>query len=282
MNNEDKEILKEEEVQVLDSPQKETVQNVVESKNNNKNNKNKKVLIIIISLLVVLLIAGGISIYFVNKNLSDSKTDDDIVEKENDKGHSQVEENDDKDSSTKEENDDKTNNTSEENDSSKISGVKYSISGFDTSRYEFNTMKNTSTLDSIVTYDVYSSTDVTYTFEINNGSVNVSNSLTNSQYTIKSIKNAKQLIVADIGQSPEYTAAFIITTDGKLYSISLFSSSFRLITDCSQFENTVESYSFDSEIMSISFGSYKSSGSSGGEGAILITDNNSKQYVLLS
>ena len=79
---------------------------------------NKKRLIIIISLLAVLLIAGGISIYFINKNLSDSKTDDDVVEKDD---STKEEKDDDKDDSTKEESDDKNHSTEEGNEESKSS-----------------------------------------------------------------------------------------------------------------------------------------------------------------
>ena len=95
--------------------------------------------------------------------------------------------------------------------------------------------------------------------------------------------NAKELIAADMGQSPEVDGLFVLTNDGKVYSISLYNTAstdgiYKLIRNCSDFENTIQSY--DVSATSISQGSYYPKNTAGGEGAILITNSNNKQYVI--
>lgn len=168
-----------------------------------------------------------------------------------------------------------------DNDSTKVVGFKYALIELDRSTYDFKTMKNSSTSDTLSSYDINDSRKITYTYEIKDGNVIIANVTDDNNYTVKNIKNAKELIATDMGQSSESAGLFVITTDEKLYSISLYNTNgvFKLIRDCSQFEDTIQTY--DISATNISQGSYYAPAfPASGEGAILVTDSNNKQYIL--
>ena len=228
-------------------------QQPVEQPNNKKGGKG----ILIILIIVILVICLGVGGYFL---LFNEKTDD----TGNDQNNNDVT---DKDPENKD-------------DSNKVTGFKYALIEFDNSIYEFKEMKKSQTSDSITSYDINDDKEIKYNYEISDGNVVITNVTDNNKYTIKGIKNAKTLIAADMGQSPEFDGLFVLTTDGKIYSISLNNTAgiYKLIRECSNFESAVQSY--DVSAVSISQGSYYPKNTAGGEGAILVTDSNNKQYII--
>ena len=73
---------------------------------------------------------------------------------------------------------------------------------------------------------------------------------------------------------------FVITSDGNVYSVSLFDNKYNLIKDYKNFEKTITSYKFNSRITDMSFGVYKSKEEIDENNIVLLTDDNGKQYVL--
>ena len=257
------------EVQTVDVDQ--IVGKPVESNNNNMNNKNsrrspRELVLIVIAALT--MIASGVYFAFFNEDEEEATGNNkaETVEKEDEKETT--------DDETKKEDNKET--TEEE----KTSVKHYYTNSFNSEKYDFNVMKNLATSDTITLYDISKEgKEITYTFTIENKKVVVSNSY-DSKYTIDKITNAKQLLVTAMGQAPEYTGAFVVTEDNKLYSIRLFNSSntSQVITDCKELENVVKEEL--SNVKTISSGSLAEKNTTGGEGAVLIETNDNKKYVL--
>ena len=243
-------------VQTVDVDQ--IVGNTVESNNNNMNNNNsrrspRELVLIVIAALT--MIASGVYFAFFNEDEEEATGNNkaETVEKEDNK------------------------ETTEEE---KTSVKPYYTNSFNSEKYDFNVMKNLANTDTITEHDLsQEGKEITYTFTIENKKVVVSNSY-NSKYTIDKITNAKQLLVTAMGQAPEYTGAFVVTEDNKLYSIRLFNSSntSQVITDCKELENMVKEEM--SNVKTISSGSLAEKNTTGGEGAVLIETNDNKKYVL--
>lgn len=260
MNEENKEIVEEKKEENLNSTPEENT--------NNPAKKNKNGLILIVVLIVVFCLGlCGYSVVFHKQQIKNGniEVEEDTLETDDDEQAGEVE-------STE------TTNTGNPNSGYTF---KYSLNDFDSEIYKFKIMTNASTSASIETYGIRINKKVTYTYEIVDGNVTVINDYVNEKYTIRGIINAKELIAADMGQSPEKDGLFVLTNDGKVFSVKLYGDN-GLITDCSQFENVIQTYDFDSSAVSISHGSYFVKNTSGGEGAILVTDSNNKQYVILS
>ena len=241
----------------MNTEEKENIEHSVVEKKKKKKSGKLVLIILIIAISVICLCVGGYFLLFNEKtnNIENNQKNNDVTDKEN---------------VTKD-------------DHTKVSGFKYALIEFNNDIYEFKVMKNSQTSDSITSYDINDDKEIKYNYEINDGNVVITNVTDNNTYTIKSIMNAKELIAADMGQSPEVDGLFVLTNDGKVYSISLYNTAstdgiYKLIRNCSDFENTIQSY--DVSATSISQGSYYPKNTAGGEGAILITNSNNKQYVI--
>lgn len=245
-------------VQTVDVDQ--IVGNTVESNNNNMNNNNsrrspRELVLIVIAALT--MIASGVYFAFFNEDEEEATGNNkaETVEKEDNKEIT-------------------------EEEKTSVKPTVYYTNSFNSEKYDFNVMKNLANTDTITEHDLsQEGKEITYTFTIENKKVVVSNSY-NSKYTIDKITNAKQLLVTAMGQAPEYTGAFVVTEDNKLYSIRLFNSSntSQVITDCKELENMVKEEM--SNVKTISSGSLAEKNTTGGEGAVLIETNDNKKYVL--
>ena len=78
----------------------------------------------------------------------------------------------------------------------------------------------------------------------------------------------------------EYSGVFVVTKDGKVYSISLYDDKYNLITECEEFEKTTVKYNTKSKIKEISYGVYKLRDDSSDENVILLKTDDNKQYIL--
>ncbi len=240
--------------------------------NNSNNNYNKgrstrELVLIVIAALT--MIASGVYFAFFNEDDEEESGNNnpETVEKED----------------TKDTTGDETNNTAsgktKTEEKSSIGPTVYYTNSFNSEKYDFNVIKNLVTNDTITERDLsQEGKEITYTFAIENKKVVVSNSY-NSKYTISKINNAKQLLVASIGQSPR-TGAFIVTEDNKLYSIGLYgdNKTDQVITDCKELENVVKEE--NSNVKTISSGTLAAKNTTGGEGAVLIETNDNNKYVL--
>ena len=244
------------EVQTVDVDQ--VVGQPAESNTNNSNNQNRgrsprELVFVVIAALT--MIASGLYFAFFYDDEETDGSDQEIVETQ--------------DSTTETTNDDTT-----------VNKVTYYISEFNSEKYDFSVKKNLVTSDTITLNDISKDgKEITYTFAIENKKVVVSNSY-DSKYTIDKITNAKQLLVTEMGQAPEYTGAFVVTEDNKLYSIGLFNSSksSQVITDCKELENMIKEES--SNVKTISSGALVEKNTTGGEGIVLIEKNDNQKYVL--
>ncbi len=165
------------------------------------------------------------------------------------------------------------------NNSNSISGsIKYKMEEFNNNYYTFKLINNSSIINTINLIDKDTNKKIVYEFRINKGKVIVSNG--NEEYTINKISKAKKLIVTSLGGILEYSGVFILTNDGEVYSISLFDNKYNMITDCKNFEQTIEKYNFKSKVKEITYGIYKSKDESSEENVILLKTVDSKQYIL--
>ena len=252
------------EVETITNEEQPTVQSV-EPSNNDKKGNNKKLITIILIIAAGLCVVFAV-VFFVFFNHSD-KDDDydnepDVVEKE------------DEDRNEEEKND------KEERTYKYVS--KYIIGKFDSNSYNFNEIKKASQSDTIRRLDGKTAKDIVYTFNIENGSVIISNNL-NSKYTITKIKNAKELVAFNSIQSQSDSSLAVLTNDGKLYTIALENVNENgkdLVTDCTKLDSNVSEQKLDGSVNSIAFGSYIHKSETGGIAAVLITLNNNKQYIL--
>ena len=155
---------------------------------------------------------------------------------------------------------------------------KYIVSDFNTSTHEYKLLKSSSIDDSIILRNVTDNSDVQYTFQIYNNKVQIISG--DAKYTIKKIENANRLVVTLVGSSNENTGAFILTTDGKVYSINLYDRGSNLITNIGELEDSINEYKFDSQIRDISSGVYTEKISGFNEMGIRAIDVNNKKYML--
>lgn len=252
-------------------PVDEIVGQPTESNNNDNYNKGRSTReIVLIVIAALTMIASGVYFAFFNE--------DDETASGNNKPETTEKED------TKDTTGDETNNTAsgetKTEEKSSIGPTVYYTNSFNSEKYDFNVIKNLATNDTITERDLsQEGKEITYTFTIENKKVVVSNSY-DSKYTIDKITNAKQLLVTAMGQAPEYTGAFVVTEDNKLYSIRLFNSSntSQVITDCKELENMVKEEM--SNVKTISSGSLAEKNTTGGEGAVLIETNDNNKYVL--
>lgn len=247
-------------------PVDEIVGQPTESNNSNNNYKKgrstRELVLIVIAALT--MIASGVYFAFFNEDDEEESGNNnpETVEKED----------------KKETNNSESGETEAEEKSS-VGPTVYYTSSFNSEKYDFNATKNLATTDTITEHDLsQEGKEITYTFAIENKKVVVSNSY-NSKYTISKINNAKQLLVASIGQSPR-TGLFVVTEDNKLYSIGLYgdNKTDQVITDCKELENVVKEEL--SNVKTISSGSLAEKNTTGGEGAVLIETNDNNKYVL--
>lgn len=156
--------------------------------------------------------------------------------------------------------------------------IKYKLVDYNSNEYDYKLLKTTSVLDNITLTDKDNNKEIQYAFKIYNGKVVVYNG--KNEYTIKSIKKAERLLVATMRNIIEHSSVFVITSDGNVYSVSLFDNKYNLIKDYKNFEKTITSYKFNSRITDMSFGVYKSKEEIDENNIVLLTDDNGKQYVL--
>ena len=258
------------EVQTVDVDQ--VVGQPTESNNSNNDNQNKRrsprELVLIVIAALTMIASGLYYSFFYDDDEGSDSSDQEIVEKQDNKKETTND-----DTTTKEEDKKESTDTT-------VSKVTYYISEFNSEKYDFSVKKNLVTSDTITLNDISKDgKEITYTFAIENKKVVVSNSY-DSKYTIDKITNAKQLLVAEMGQAPEYAGAFVVTEDNKLYSIGLFNSSksSQVITDCKELENMVKEET--SNVKTISSGALVEKNTTGGEGIVLIEKNDNQKYAL--
>ena len=156
--------------------------------------------------------------------------------------------------------------------------IEYKIVDYNNNDYEYKLLKTTSVIDNITLIDKDSNKEIQYAFKIYNGKVIVNNG--KKEYEIKTIKNAERLTITTSSNVAEYSSVFVITSDGKVYSISLYDNKYNLIKDNKKFEKTISSYKINSKIIDMSFGAYTSKEHLDEINIILLTDDKGKQYVL--
>lgn len=157
---------------------------------------------------------------------------------------------------------------------------KYYLAVYDDEEYLYSLTKQLSVFDSIIVRDVVNDKDIRYDFKISNGKVIAGNS--NGTYELKNIENAKKLVVTPMGNLSEFTGLFILTKNGKLYSVSLYDNKGKLITSCDKLDDSIKSYDFSFSIKNFDAGFYSKNDGTATEGIILITDINNKKHVLAS
>ena len=155
---------------------------------------------------------------------------------------------------------------------------KYYLTTYDDSENQYKTAKKLSIYDSIIVRNIIEDKDIRYDFKISNGRVIANNSY--GMYELKTIENAKKLVVTPMGNLNEFTGVFVLTKDGKFYSISLYDDKANLITSCDELENSVKTYDFSFVVKNFEAGFYGRKDGSGTEGIILITDTNDQKHVL--
>ena len=165
----------------------------------------------------------------------------------------------------------KSNNLLIEND-------KYELNNYDASDKEYKLLKELSIDDSIILRDVNNNEDIMYNFKISNKKVVVSTG--NDSYTIEDIDKANKLIATTIGDSIEYASVFILTTDGKIYSICLYDNNSNLITNIKNLEKTIKKYELQNQIRDFSSGIFTDKNSGNTTTGIYIVDIDDKQYIL--
>lgn len=164
-------------------------------------------------------------------------------------------------------------------DSDKYYGnSKYYLTTYDENESQYKPAKQLSIYDSIIIRDIIEDKDIRYDFKITNGKVTANNSY--GMYELKTIENAKKLVVTPMGNLTEYTGVFILTKDGKFYSISLYDDKGNLITSCDELEKNIKTYDFSFAVKDLEAGFYGRKDGSGTEGIILITDTNDGKHVL--
>ena len=160
-----------------------------------------------------------------------------------------------------------------------VSGpIKYKVLDFNSNEYTYKMVDNAAVIDTVNLKDKDNDKNIVYEFRISDGSVIVSNG--KEEYKISKISHATRLIITNMGGVLEYTAAFVLTSEGEVYSISLYDNKYNLITDCSGFEKTVIKYDIKERIGAISTGVYKAKDESSEENIVLLKAVDSKQYIL--
>lgn len=160
---------------------------------------------------------------------------------------------------------------------SSTTSKRYEIISYDNDKV-YKTVKELSINDSIIIRDASENKDITYNFKVTNGKVGITNDY--CFYQLEGIKKADKLLVNTMGNLLEDTGVFIITNDGKLYSISLFDDKDKLITDCTSFEDKIDKYDLSFKVKNIESGFYSNKDGSGMEGIILVTDTDDDNHVL--
>lgn len=160
-----------------------------------------------------------------------------------------------------------------------ISGpIKYKLADYNEESYIFKILKNNSIIDTINLRDNDTNKSINYEFRIEDGRVVASDG--SNEYKISKISKANRLVVANMGGILEYSGVFVVTKDGKVYSISLYDDKYNLITECEEFEKTTVKYNTKSKIKEISYGVYKLRDDSSDENVILLKTDDNKQYIL--
>jgi hypothetical protein len=160
-----------------------------------------------------------------------------------------------------------------------VSGpITYKVFDFNSNEYIYKMVENAAIIDTVNLKDTDTEKNIVYEFRISEGKVIVSNG--EEEYKINKISNASRLLITNLGGVLEYTSAFVLTSNGKVYSISLYDNKYNLITDCSGFEKTTTKYDVKEKIGAISTGVYKAKDDSTIENVVLLTAVDSKQYVL--
>lgn len=154
---------------------------------------------------------------------------------------------------------------------------KYYLDSYNEKKYEFKTIKVLSVYDSIIIRDSINNKDIRYDFRIEKGKVIVS--CNNNEYVIKNIKKAKGLIVTPIGNLSEFSGTFILTTDGKLYSINLYDDS-KLIVNIEDLDDSVKKQDLNFIVKNFEAGFYSEKGSTSGESILMIMDTNDGKHIL--
>lgn len=155
---------------------------------------------------------------------------------------------------------------------------KYYLTTYNDNEYQYKLTKQLSIFDSIIVRDIIEDKDIRYDFKITNGKVIATNNY--GTYELKTIENAKKLVVTPMGNLIEFTGLFVLTKDGKFYSISLYDDKGNLITSCDELENNIKSYDFNFSIKNFEAGFYSKNDGSNTEGIILITDTEDVKHVL--
>ena len=165
----------------------------------------------------------------------------------------------------------KSNNILMEND-------KYEINNYNTSDQEYKLLKELSIDDSIILRDVNNNEDIIYNFKISNKKVVISTG--KDSYTIEDINKASKLIATTIGDSVEHTGVFILTADGKIYSICLYDNNSNLITNIKDLDKTVKKYELQNQIRDLSSGIFTDKNNGNTNSGIYMIDIDNKEYIL--
>ena len=157
-------------------------------------------------------------------------------------------------------------------------GIEYKIVDFNADNYIFKTLKYPAIFDSIIMQDIVNNKEVNYSSSIEDGKVIINNG-TNS-YKIKTINNAKKLIIGMLQDTREYSTIFVLTNNGILYSISLYDNKLNMVYDVEKLEQNIKLYKLDEPINDIALGNYEDKNNLSSNLSLLITNNNGKKYIL--